>query len=831
MKSGWGGEEMKREAKEASMINKFVIAGMLLVGLNAAIVCAEDAPKPLDLTAGGTKDRSHDWLLGPTGLRGWMFYYEGRTTHARQILVTAVDKGSPADGILSTNDVILGVGGKLFDGDPRLQLANAITAAETEKGGGVLRLKRWRAAPSTELRAGETANVELKLQVLGTYSDTAPYDCPKSKAIFEQGCRLIAQGGLKSGEGMYGNLNMLALLASGKDEYQPLLAEYARKLTPRMNLTKSGCWGHAYANLFLAEYVLATGDKEMLAELKRTTMEAVDGQSTYGTWGHGGRKPNGNCSGYGAMNQVGVAMTLSMVLAREAGVKDPALDKAIAKSADFLRWYVDKGAIPYGDHLPWTGSHDDNGKTSLAAVLFDVLGDREATAYFSRMATAAYDEREQGHCGNWFNMMWALPSVSRCGPLATGAYLKEQSWYYDLARNWKGGFEYQKIVESDENNNYTGWDLTGTYLLSYGLPLKSLYVTGKKPCAVPPLKAKEVESVIAAGRDSRPMNGRSGYNERTTEALLSGLASWSPPVRNRSAQALAARKDDCLPALLKLLSGSDRYARYGAVGALACLGPRADAAAPQLRALLKDKDPWLQSLACQAIRFLGPEARKACMDDLLILASTPNPADPRQTVQRAVGLALFCGYPGVGGPTVLNGSVEGVDRKLLYPAVRSMLENDDSVTRGGPSVIYGKLTDRDLVELLPAIVKAAPDAAPSNEMFADGPRLPAFDLLSKHHIREGMTMIVEALNGDRIGGDVIQNCLDYLLRYGVHARETLPSWKGKDYWCNRFPERYKAKVEAIEKSTESPPLVSLQEFIEKAKAGTADSTGTKKGTP
>jgi hypothetical protein len=135
--------------------------------------------------------------------------------------------------------------------------------------------------------------------------------------------------------------------------------------------------------------------------------------------------------------------------------------------------------------------------------------------------------------------------------------------------------------------------------------------------------------------------------------------------------------------------------------------------------------------------------------------------------------------------------------------------------------VYAKLTDRDLAELLPAIIKAAPDQAPTNEMFADGSRLPAFDVLSKHHIREGMTMIVEALNGDRLGGDVIQNCLDYLLRYGVHAKEILPIWKGKDYWCNRFPERYKAKVEAIENATETPELVSLEAFIAKGSAAGA----------
>lgn len=66
-------------------------------------------------------------------------------------------------------------------------------------------------------------------------------------------------------------------------------------------------------------------------------------------------------------------------------------------------------------------------------------------------------------------MLWAIPGSSRSGPHATGAYLKEQAWYYDLSRNWKGAFVYQQIEAGDENNNYNDWDLTGGYLLSFGL--------------------------------------------------------------------------------------------------------------------------------------------------------------------------------------------------------------------------------------------------------------------------------------------------------------------------------------------------------------------------
>ena len=60
------------------------------------------------------------------------------TTDARQISVTKVDKGSPADGVLEVGDVLLGVGGKPFSHDPRTEFGKALTAAESEAGAGNL---------------------------------------------------------------------------------------------------------------------------------------------------------------------------------------------------------------------------------------------------------------------------------------------------------------------------------------------------------------------------------------------------------------------------------------------------------------------------------------------------------------------------------------------------------------------------------------------------------------------------------------------------------------------------------------------------------------------
>ena len=264
---------MKTMKHTKTHVMRLVSTLCLLSGFSGTLCAAEIPPIP-DFTQGGRKDDSHDWLLGPTGTRGWVFFQRAdQTAASRQILITAVDAGSPANGILRVNDVIVGVNGQPFADDARRSLGQSITAAEEKTG--VLRLICW--------REGKTSNLDLKLPVLGAYSDTAPYGCPKSKAFFEQGCQLIAKNGLKD-VSIPMDFNALALLASGKEEYRPMLADYAKKVAASMRLGM-GCWDQAYGNLFLAEYVLATGDKPMLAELKRISLEAAHAQCMNGMWG------------------------------------------------------------------------------------------------------------------------------------------------------------------------------------------------------------------------------------------------------------------------------------------------------------------------------------------------------------------------------------------------------------------------------------------------------------------------------------------------------------------------------------------------------------------
>ena len=750
----------------------FMCAALAVSALLGTPLHAKDKPPVPDFTRGGTRDDMHDWTLGPTGARGWMWAWKQQTTDARQILITDVAPGSPSEGVLQTNDVLLGVNGRLFSDDARITLARAITEAEQQTG--VLALTRW--------RAGQTQNVQLKLRVMGAYSVTAPYDCAKSKRIFEEGCAAIAKLGFKNKRGeirieIANALRALALLASGREQYRPLVAEYATAVaacTPSQGGHK--CWDYGYETLFLAEYVLATKDTSVMPGLARLATDIAAGASGVGTWGHSFARPtDGILNGYGCMNQPGIVLTMAMLVAREAGVKSPQLEGAIAKSARFLRWFAGKGAVPYGDHAPWP-DHEDNGKCSSAALMFNQLGDREAAAFFSRMATAAYAERESGHTGNFFNMLWALPGVSLSGPLATGAYFRETAWYYDLARGWDGRFIHQGIP--GERESYANWDSTGAYMLTYALPLKSLVITGRKPSVVPPLSPAEVANTIGCGRWNWWNGLETFYDPCRTLDLYGGLSSWSPTVRERCAKALAKKSDVSAPVLIRMLEAKEKETRYGACVALRYLGAKADAAAGKLRALLASPDPWQRVLAAEAIVEMSESVRKASIPDLLrVVIRKDDPNDPRRCVMGPLTEVLFKPGPGKRTPeSILRKSLDDVDapnRPLLVAAIRDVLHSEDGRIRGGVGKTYPLLAPKELADLMPDIVEAIRKPAPSGEMFAYDIRMAGLELLAKLRIREGMDLCVDIMNEHRWGRD-FGRAANILRAYGGAAKAVLP---------------------------------------------------------
>jgi hypothetical protein len=640
-----------------------LLSTLFVLAVTAGALAASSPP---DLTAPGaidTVDRKLTYNLGATGLRGWIHHrpathfdgLQGRTTAAsRQILVTHVGEESPADGVLKVDDVILGTGGERFIDDARKSFALAIQDAEKEANGGLLRLTVW--------RAGKTAQVELKLRVMGTYRETAPYDCPKSQLIFDQACRVLEQESLDAG--IWGAINGLALMATGKPEYLPQVRELARKIGPRtLRITPHmGSWHLGYCTLFLSEYYLLTRDDEVFPALEQYTLAIAKGQGMYGTFGHGLVPPgpdgelHGSVPPYGPVNATGLVANLAIVMGNKCGVRHAVIDPAIERASNFFGYFVDKGSIPYGEHEPWP-HHENNGKNAMAAVFFAVQGNRLAeTHYFARMCTAAYKDRESGHTGQGFSYLWGVLGANAGGPRAAAAFFNQAAWHLDLVRRSDGSFTYDGGEQygpgsTDDDtyfgkSSYYGLSPTATYVLAYSLPLKTLHITGKDANQANWLSDEDVAEAIAAGRFDLERNTMSASD------LVAALGNWSPIVRGWAAEELAGRPDAAALAagLMALAEGQNVRVAQGACETLGRM--KHAEALPVFIRLLSHEDRWLRFKAAGALRNMGGEARPVVREMLQAVAQTAEPIepivwdDPVQLTHGQLAAALFRPPPG-----------------------------------------------------------------------------------------------------------------------------------------------------------------------------------------
>ena len=773
---------------------------------------------PVDLTRTTPAKTANSYNLGPTGALGWMYVERGMTVKARQILVTAVEKGSPAAGVLEVGDVILGAFGKPFAQDARKGFGLAIGRAETPQARGVLPLIVW--------RKGKRRNLSVKLQVMGAYSDTSPYNCPKAKKILDRGLAFIAKN-IKDQNRFW--INELALLASGRSEYVKLARASARAMaaaTPEVealwkaaNHNGKHTWRFGYANLFLTEYYLATGDKGVLPAIRAYTASIARGQGKYGTWGHGlfGAGRDGRLHGpippYGPVNQAGLPCFVSMVLARKCGIKDPELDAAIARSNRFFGNYVGKGSIPYGEHRPGL-SHDDNGKTSITAMAFALQGKRTETRFFSKMVTASYESREPGHAGSGFSHVWG-PIAANCGgPKAQAAFMKEMRWYHDLLRRWDGAFVYVPVGGGVARSYRGVFNATASAMLGYTTPLRKLYITGRNAHKENWLSEKDVAEAIEAERSL----GDNAHAKRTIKHLLAGLSKWSPVDRARSARELGRRKDNVIPQLLAMLKSKKVNDRLGAVIAMGQLRGRAVGSLDAIAHMLNDDDRWVRVQAAEALRTIGPAA-KPVLPQMLKAAAVKDESDPMEFGVGALAYALF--YPGgsYGPRGILSGSIAEIDKKSLYPAIRSVAANPDSHARGCLRSTYRLLTMEDVKVLAPEFYASIKDMAPANTMFSKGVRLAGVQAMARLRIEEGLQLAIMLINLREWGRNyVTAAALDILKQYRGAARPILPELKKlKVQWQKERRADWLKKLAAlttlIENDKNPPKLISLKQYL------------------
>jgi hypothetical protein len=797
----------------------------LLSLLLPSLLDAADPPEPPDFTAGGEREAGKaDLNLGPIGARGYVWgWHEGAYT-SRQILVTQVAEGSPAAGILQVDDVILGVNGQKFEIDARRALGEAIAPAEVT---GRLSIILW--------REGTETNVELSLPILGAYSQTWPYGCEKSEKILQQGCEWIASTELK---GVSGDVNALALLASGDEQYLPLIQEYVHSIGPpdlRLNFETVGgypTWNWGYRSILLAEYYIATGDDYVLPALRQHVHEIARGQSAVGTWGHRMADPetnegalHGRLGGYGAVNAAGLPCFVGMTLAQEkCGITDdPELTAAIDRCSRFFRFYANKGSIPYGFHDPRMVDHDDNGKNSMGAVVFDLLDLNEEVRHFSRWALASYDSRELGHTGNFFSYLWGAPGVARIGPRSLNAFLEEQRWYYDLARDHLGRMHYQG-QPGQGRQNYSGWDCTGVYLIAYAIPKQATYFSGRGVKHENILNADGVAETLLAGSGYTTWDrGAAHYSGLSVDELFESLKIWSPLTRQRAAKALVEKEGDHIPRLVAMLESDDQDARFGACQALQAIGPD-DESRPiaALISLLDEDDLWLRVNAAQALAAIGGEAARPAADRMLVLLANEDPDDTLMLESRFIGECLFRkGGRGV-KPGLLSTSVEGVDREVLFDTARRILTNPCGGARMCVTSLYAIMMPEDLKPIMPEIIDSI-ERPGCSVMFSNGVREEGLKFLAEHHIEEGLEQLVWIMDPENqtAGYWFAPRVIKYYEQYGGAASPYLPRLNefAELYKVNRmlesnerFQQQMADTLEMIENDKDPPELTSWEQL-------------------
>ena len=314
---------------------------------------------------------------------------------------------------------------------------------------------------------------------------------------------------------------------------------------------------------------------------------------------------------------------------------------------------------------------------------------------------------------------------------------------------------------------YGGWDSTGAYLLAYAMPLKKIWLTGKRPAKVPQLDAATAQQLILDGRGWSHKDRYSAYDELSGDQLFECLGSWSPIVRERAAMALARRKDAPVGRWSRLLESPRLEARLGACQALAQLRGKAAPAVPALRETLHADDLWLRIKAADALAAIGEPgharparpARKACRG--------PDRGGP---ARHAAALPLLRPVQQRGG--LLGKSLEGVDRELLFKAVCAGLQNEDGRARGSFVTVYDNLTFEEIKPLLPAIHRGGRRARAERHHVCRRRSRPAgLELLAKHRIEEGIELLADYVrNQKQHASEKRVPMLEMLKSYGAHAQ-------------------------------------------------------------
>ena len=427
--------------------------------------------------------------------------------------VRVVKSGSPAEGKILAGDVIYSANGTMLGDKAWEVMADAITQSETREGGGKLVLG--------VRRGGANIDVEITLEVMGTYSSTAPYACPKTEKIIADLEKWVVANGANAG---FLNTDALFMLATGNPELQGYVRRIVYQImagrdpNEAIDTAKAGkSWQNSAEAILLGEYYHATGDRNVLPYLKHVCDRLAATQNKeYGGWRH--NYPGG--ATYGLIPNAGLPGVIGMHLASVAGL-DINREEFARAIHHYSEGKAETGFLIYGygecqRMIPepfevekfYTGKQETfNGGLSAAGILMGLTGNVRAAHLCSLKSAFSWNNTFHGHGGNFWNNFWSPLGANQHCKSAFTHFWKNYRWYRECNRMFDGS-----LIQHEDGRAAAG---TGVALVAprariqiVGAPL-SPFATNAPPCLAPAVEsywkkdyagcANQVSALIASG--------------------------------------------------------------------------------------------------------------------------------------------------------------------------------------------------------------------------------------------------------------------------------------------------------------------------------------------
>lgn len=787
----------------------------------------------LTLAKGNTKYKRRGVHLGPTGIIATL------NDDGVDFKVESVEKGGPAEGKLKKGDIIIRVNGKKFSQHVRKEFARAIDESESEKMKGKMTLELLTTG------AKEKKTVELQLKTLGSYSATAPHNCSKTDKVINNLAEFLTVVSPKNDEM---NMRTLGLLATGDKKYirKPTLREEFVNVSPEEYIKKYkmySVWRMGYANLAACEYYLLTGDKSILPAIKNMSITLGMGSDTIGVYGHGfatlDRNPHkhGYTNGYGQMNQPTLPVLISLKLARDKiGIKHPDIDYTIEQSYNNYKYYVGKGALPYGVGGVYTHTYNNNGTSALATIYMSLHGDKEGTKFFGTLASADTKTLIHGvHVGNIWSQAWTSLGGTFIGPKATQSFFKRALWRRTLDRCFNGSFAIETIGSRGQYLNKPPHHETatsvaklsanGALLLSYCVGRNAIFCTGKNADTSNFLNAKELKFLD----EIETLD----YSKVSVERLKKLCSHELPQVRRGANWIYRERwkehkgfEKEIIPAILKYTSASDKKITKDSSSQFGYRCPpelfaKAESA---LLKLLCDKDAaWEdRATAFTCIKYNSkkkPEDMVKCGADIFFAGIEEFAKTPRLTVEPGASItdmATAGRLVSLCGDVYATGLLKSdKDKALFYQVVNRLLDCSMQNGRGYAIQLINNIPLEDLPYVADRFIRNMKNKERTK-----------FTYSAMRDV--GASAVIMA----RLG---ISDGLDYLMaifdektgKWGFKCRTAARSLPAYGAYAQKYLEKIKkigdAKGmgnarKAIEKATEKKKMMTWKEALQKAKA-------------